>query len=105
MAVLRVGSRRLPETAADVSVLSVIFKLLLRPIAQIFWVEAEHWVALGSRLLPPYRAAILQSGSPPGDTDLPPDKAAPLQALTPLRALTMLRVLARCNRSYKRNLI
>jgi len=30
----------------------------------------------GSRLLPSYRATILQSGSPPGDTDLPPCKAA-----------------------------
>jgi hypothetical protein len=30
----------------------------------------------GSRLLSPYRTAILQSGSPPGDTDLPPCKAA-----------------------------
>src|SRR5580704_15034219 len=36
------------------------------PKAQIFWVEAERWVAPGSRLLPTYRAAILQSGSPPG---------------------------------------
>jgi len=57
MAVLQVGSKRLPRTAQDVE-WSLTFRLVDATFSKR-WLRRTRWVISGSRLLPTYRTAIL----------------------------------------------